>query len=213
MADNRNVPMRKIIDEIIERYDFDEGLVDRTLIVKKIKKLCLKEPITQKGVTSNLWECSNVGKNKEHLFTSEERKMLVTHYDLCTYLLSCSFRNSGEKNKEKTDKKLNAVIELHDKVQKRIENETQALIELNEYSNEIMTFCSFEEVQKKKHDIMIEALFLRYFKPIDEELLFDDMETKASISGTNYTDVNVEESLWRLENPIEAYCIPKEQDK
>lgn len=35
MADNRNVPMRKIIDEIIERYDFDEGLVDRTLIVKK----------------------------------------------------------------------------------------------------------------------------------------------------------------------------------
>ena len=54
MADNRNVPMRKIIDEIIERYDFDEGLVDRTLIVKKIKKLCLKEPITQKGVTSNL---------------------------------------------------------------------------------------------------------------------------------------------------------------
>ena len=36
---------------------------------------------------------------------------------------------------------------------------------------------------------MIEALFLRYFKPIDEELLFDDMETKASISGTNYTDV------------------------
>ena len=48
MADNRNVPMRKIIDEIIERYDFDEGLVDRTLIVKKIQKLCLKEPITQK---------------------------------------------------------------------------------------------------------------------------------------------------------------------
>ena len=67
MADNRNVPMRKIIDEIIERYDFDEGLVDRTLIVKKIKKLCLKEPITQKGVTSNLWECSNVGKNKEQI--------------------------------------------------------------------------------------------------------------------------------------------------
>ena len=113
----------------------------------------------------------------------------------------------------KTDKKLNTVIELHDKVQKRIENETQALIELNVYSNEIMTFCSFEEVEKKKHDIMIEALFLRYFKPIDEELLFDDMETKASISGSNYTDVNVEESLWRLENPIEAYCIPKEQDK
>ncbi len=115
-------------------------------------------------------------------------------------------------NKDKTDKKLNAVIELHDKVQKRIEDETQALIETNERSNEIMAFYSFEDVQKKKMNIMVEALFLRYFKPIDEELLFEDMETKASVSGTNYSDVNIEESLWRLENPIEAYCIPKEKN-
>ena len=84
---------------------------------------------------------------------------------------------------------------------------------MNDSSDDIMTFCSVEDVRKKKHDIMLEALFLRYFKPIDEDLLFDDMETKANIRGTNYSDVNVEESLWRLENPIEAYCIPKEQDK
>lgn len=213
MADNRNVSTRKIIDEIIEKYALDKRFVNRELISKKIQKICSKEPITQKGVTSNLWECSNVGKDKEHLFTNEEKEMLVTHYDLCTYLLNCSFRTSGERNKDETDKKLNAVIELHDKIQKRIEDETQALIEMNERSNETMTFCSFEDVQKKKMNIMVEALFSRYFKPIDEALLLEDMETKASVSGTNYSDVNIEESLWRLENPIEAYCIPKEQNK
>ena len=89
MADNRNVPMRKIIDEIIERYDFDEGLVDRTLIVKKIKKLCLKEPITQKGVTSNLWECSNVGKNKEHLFTIHASIRDRSRLDFKSYKVWC----------------------------------------------------------------------------------------------------------------------------
>lgn len=211
MVDNRDVPMRKVIDEVIDRYHIDKGCVDRTLIIKKIKKICLQEPITQKGVTSNLWECSNVGKNKEHLFTNAEKEKIVTHYELCRYLLNCGFRSVKEKYKEETDEKLKAIIEIHEKIKKRIKDETQALTEPYDISNTVETFCSSEEVQRKKVDIMIEALFLKYFEPIDEDLLHGDMETKIIVSGTNYSDVNVEESLWRTDNPIEAYCKPKKQ--
>lgn len=233
MAEFRNIKKREVIDEIINKYGFYESYTDRELLGKQVKKICLAEPVTQNGVTTNLWEYSNVGKNKEHLFTRAEMEKIVTHYELCKYLLGWKQKDKAPKDKDKTEKTLHSIIDMHDRVENRIKSETEALRELNEpvkkniishyineteqayrlkeTSNEIETIYTIEEVKKKKLEIMIEALYSRFFDPIDEELLHGDMETRAIMSGTNYSDVQFEESLMRLENPVEAYCVPKKE--
>lgn len=233
MAENREIKTREIVNEIIDRYGYKKIIVKKELLVKEIRKICEKIPASQNGVSTNLWECSNAGKNKEHLFTKAEMDYIVTHYELCKYLLDWKHKDNGPIDKAKTEKKLQALVDKHDRVMNRIKSETEAFYDLHEPltktivshyineteqayklkepSNDVVIFNDLEELKKKKIEIMIEALYSRYFEPIDEKLLHGDMETQTMMSGTNYSDVQCEESLMRLENPVEAYCVPKKK--
>lgn len=196
------VDTRDLIEEIIRRFDLDKQLLKRESLKKTIMSICKTIPVVQKGKDTDLFEKSKVylagRKNPKHIFTKQEVEQLLSNHNLRKYII-----NNQAVNSEKLKQKFQQEIEEEEKYIKAAEERNRANWELTElptaeelgitdyHSPEEERnylggdFYTIEDVRREKLYMMVEALFLKYFTPIDEDLLFDDMNLYPYSSSTD----------------------------
>lgn len=213
--DKSFIDTQELADIIFAEFKIEENPNIRRNINKEIIKLCKTIPAIKNGRQTDLWEKSRIlpkgYKKAKHLFSVKERRQIVNSASLKEYILKniAEFAPEvKEKITEETNRrkelikaandlnKRNSMYEkLHD-IDKIVED---SYIDDNEYDE--FDFVSREEAHREKLFMMVEALFLEHFTPIDEELLWKDMNRMPLLASTN-TDFTTEimESIKRYEN-------------
>ena len=168
-------------------------------------------------------------KKAEHIFDETEKNVVLNHPELKAYIFKniydekderrVHFEQEEQKAKQEEHKAKNELKELQKaagEINKRnleLENlpEASDIFTDEEYANILEEqaeneyvdpdFYSREEAHQEKMFMMIEALFIKHFTPIDEELLWKDMNVMPLLSSTN-TDFTAEQmrAIKRYEN-------------
>ena len=210
---------QKIIDEILEKFELEDEPCNRGNIRKKLNAICKKIPAVKNGLSTNLWDKTRIkldGRNKaEHIFNETEKNVVLNHPELKAYI----FKNLSV-NSEELEQRLEKEVEEEKELKREADRlnrhnewlnnlpeleDLPADVQIEEYDDfEDLTaeyFYSREEAHQEKMFMMIEALFLKHFTPIDEELLWKDMNVMPLLSSTN-TDFTAEQmrAIKRYEN-------------
>lgn len=200
-----------IIKRIEDENDLDLSESERGKLRKKIISIFKKTPSTREsenGGYRNLFEASirPTGERKDHFFSLDEVKSLLDLSELQDYITE-NFILDLQKSEELARDKASAEKQNRDAI--RAVDEIRA----GEYEDELCeaVLVTSEELRQKKLELMIEALYLRYFEPIDEEMLRKDMVIKNLVEGTSDHDADSERALERLKNHT-AYCHPRKQN-
>lgn len=203
---------QKIIDEIINKFELDEKMCDRETLRKKLTAVCKQISAVKNGVATNLWDKSSIrfdGQNKtQHIFNETEKNVILNHSEIKAYIFKNFSVNSKEleqrlKQEVAEEKELKKEADKLNKQNTKLDNLSE--LDIDEYDElEDLTasyFYSREEAHQEKMFMMIEALFLKHFTPIDEELLWNDMNVVPLLASTN-TDFTVEQmrAIKRYEN-------------
>lgn len=206
MAEKRGYSVTDVLNGIIDFYQYGES---KDSLRKKIQEVCEQIPSKdEKGKISNLWKTSNDGKKgSNHYFTETEKREIMK----CPVLLNF-FRDQYKKmvkeygEIEGSDGDRAGVDESAYNFMCRfreIQLFGEQAEEANQANREYFTSRGYgddpgmifhpseEELKQKKLEIMVEALFLRYYTPVDEEKLENDM-TLARMGGG---DDNTPETL------------------
>lgn len=224
---------QKIIAEIFNKYEIVDEPCNRGNMRKKLEAICKEIPAVKNGLRTNLWDKSRFvpeGRKKaEHIFNDTEKNVILNHPKTKEYVLKNLSVNS-EELKQRLEEEIAEKKELQraaDEIN-RHNWELQTLPEEKdvftpeEYEQMIQEkadneyidpgFYSMEEAHQEKLYMMIEALFLQHFTPIDEELLWKDMNVMPLLGSTN-TDFTAEQmkSIKRYEN--KAYYKPLDKSK
>ncbi|MGN1420389.1 MAG: hypothetical protein ACI4XC_02600 [Eubacterium sp.] len=215
LYDEKNyIDTQELTDIIFAEFSIEENANIRRNINKEIIKLCKSMPAVKNGKHTDLWDKSRVlpkgQKKAKHLFNKNERNHIVHSVALKEYILKNIAEFSPqvkEKIVEETDRR-KELKKAADELNKR--NLMYELIDNNEpefedvyiYDDEYeeLGFVSREEAHREKLFLMVEALFLERFTPIDEDLLWKDMNRMPLLASTN-TDFTPEimESIQRYE--------------
>ena len=177
-----------VMKSVAKKYRFEENGSNEERLKKKIKDICEKKEVETRGgngqlIRAPLWQVSKRGENSrgDHLFTYEELRIILTSEALYEYIqnnikpLECS--EQFKKDKELAEKWTTAAREDFD----------AEPFEIPEGFS-VPGLIKEEDLEKKKFQIMIEALFLRYFTPVDMDLLRSDMELVGGFSwADDYT--------------------------
>lgn len=191
--------IQEIIQKIIDEYNLENSPSLRDSLRKKIISIC-KELRTGTD-DKNIWEKSKIlkenRKKPSHRFTASDKNTILTSPVLAQYLYDKFPRNH----------KIKKLLEYTIKANK-----------LNEADYEYFTSGAYEEdlkyieerkcpdpisdkdVYQKKKDIMLEALFLKFFTPIDTDKLRKDMEIVALTEPMENT-IETVQAQERLDNP------------
>lgn len=188
--EERKYYMREIVNELLQQYYLGENGIDheyrektRENLRKKIKKICEQNKVN--GIT--LWERATVlsaGREKEdHIFTDSEKRWILHSSELQDYMLKRAkpeeyrrYQKAEELNQQDRDY-FDALAEEQAR--------TGAL-------NDGIYGPTAEQIRAKKLEIMIEALFLEIFTPIDEEQLVADLTAVYVADGTgDHTPMDV----------------------
>ena len=192
-------------EELIDRFSLEDTAEFRDRFRKKIKSVCEKIQIKTDDGQINLWEYSEEeieGKKRHiHMFSEYEKKLVFNSTALRKYLYKYSSDESWKREYEKEIQSTKEVEEM-----RKREREFYEEINWDEYAQELNAYqhygVSGEDLFKKKIILMIEALFLKYFTPIDEDRLQEDMETSNLYPETDYNEA-IHAARKRLENPHE----------
>ena len=205
---------QKIISEIFKKFEIEDEPYYRGKTRKKLVDICNDIPAVKNGLKTNLWDKTRYipdGRKKaEHIFNETEKNAILNHPKLKEYVLDYLSVNSKE-----LEQRLEQEV-AEEKEMQKLANE------INEYNWELSTlpeasdiftdeeyekilqeeaiengynhqsFYSMEESHQETLYMMIEALFLKYFTPIDEELLWKDMNVMPLLASTN-TDFTAEQ--------------------
>lgn len=203
---------QKIIDEILKKFELENEPYTRGNLRKKITSISKEIPAIKNGMHTNLWDKTRIqldGRNKaEHIFNEKEKNTILNHHELKSYILKYLSVNSEEleqrlKQEVAEEKELKKEADKLNKQNTKLDNLSE--LDIDEYDElEDLTasyFYSREEAHQEKMFMMIEALFLKHFTPIDEELLWNDMNVVPLLASTN-TDFTVEQmrAIKRYEN-------------
>lgn len=175
---------------------------------------------------TNLWTASVVkhGERKDHYFLEHEVSRVLNSPELDRYIQKQFMTIIKGKEREAKGKEYKELEETADEwnktsIQARIE-EIELMEKIRQEINqpgykppENPVPVLFDEVRKKALEIIIEAIFLRFYEPIDKGLLWHDMELRGVVNNqpNGYTPEAVRD-LKRLEYPVEEYCTPREPD-
>lgn len=184
--------LTQFIEEQMEKFDIQNNeknfLKLRQKFQRELKKL-------------NIWEDAEtklIGRAKTRVFTNEQLNKLYIHVE--EYLIKISpidkekfesYRNQLESNKEafyNTD--------------------------WNEFYKD-ENYYSIKVTTEMKKDFMLEALFLKFFEPINTKQWEDDLELDSVVDDFDEEwagSVEVFNARQRLENKISAYTKEKKQD-
>lgn len=169
-------PLMQIVRELIKTHNLARYKNMEDTLRKKIEAVC--EDISV-GKDLNLWQVTDrrdEGKNKpKRLFTEREKYMLLNNDELQTFLRN----NSSKKELFEQAEKWNQPPDI-------------------DYGEDAEGYSYYgvsdTELRQMELDIMIEALFLRHFMPIDREQLLKDWELKRLTDGSmgSHTPESVE---------------------
>lgn len=162
---NELYPLSAVMDKILIKYEIKSTPEKLMRLRKAVERFC-KE--------TNIWDTHKIqrGKREDHFFAEEELRMIVYSQKIHDYVI----KNLLEPEQSKRIKR------LEDEADKLTEIQQQAWTDMemeDTLNSGYHTVVSPEEVRSKKLEIMIEALFLRYFTPVDMEKLKEDMEEVA----------------------------------
>lgn len=199
-----------IIKKIEDENSLDLSESERGKLRKKIISIFKKTPSTREnedGGYRNLFEASirPTGERKDHFFSPDEVKSLLGLSELQDYITE-NFILDVQKSEELARDKASAEKQNRDAIRAAQEMLDEKGIE--DYDG-IVT--SSQELRLKKLEIMIEALFLRHFTPIDEELLRNDMTINSMVAGTSDHTAKTVRACNRLKN--HAYYEPLEPER
>lgn len=131
---------------------------------------------------------------------------------ICDDNLFDYFKEFSSDDSIKNAPPINDVIEMEKKAEE-FRREMREMHENEKYiEDNNVIYVSAEEFEKKYFAIMIEALFHKFFEPIDKKLLRRDMEKTKLCSNLDEYDRAYIICRSRLENPS-SYCKEKKTEK
>lgn len=196
----------KLTDEIITAYHLDSKMISRKSIQIKVQDICKNIIVCDGQSEKDLWTKSKrlpEGKKKaEHVFNEREKDLIINHIELKKYIIKNLPLNSKElKEQLKIEIKEKAELsKAADELNRQnaefdnlpnsdgieFEESTTEYVGYSEYEDYLdLSFYSREDAHQEKMFMMIEALFLKHFTPIDEEILWKDMNAVPLLASTN----------------------------
>lgn len=174
--DQKFFSLTAIMDELLNEYA-SVGPNDKDNLRKKIEKVC--RGITVEG--EDLWTKSAVprGGKTRHQFTQYQKSLIINSEELIMYILE---RKSPEKFKEYNEamEELRKVTKAEREMRESehyiedMESDTREAEEDREHNP-----VKLMDVNIKKYCLMLEALYLKFFEPIDLDELYADMVSSA----------------------------------
>lgn len=189
-----------VIKALADKYDF---LLDKDAhgrLRKKLERVCkdIMVAVEESGEEISLWDASKVsrGERLDHFFTHEGLQILLNNPEIEAYI-----------KKQIWDERK---IEKYHKAQEKNEQFRTFLGSFDpaKYYHELEdgpTGLSQREIENKRLQIMIEAIFFQFYKSFNTELLTADMWEVATVNEGEETIQSIE-ARERLENPIKGYC-------
>ncbi len=204
---------QKLIDEIIKKFELEDEPYNRSNIRKKLSVICKRIPAVKNGLNTNLWDKTRIkfdGRKKaEHFFSEAEKNVVLNHPDLKAYILKNLSVKSNELEQRlakevKEEKELKKEADKLNKKNAELDELPETdIVDSDDFDEDLTAsyFYSREEAHQEKLFMMVEALFLKHFTPIDEELLWKDMNKMPLLASTN-TDFTPEimKAIKRFEN-------------
>lgn len=191
MAKEKQYSVTEILDEIIDSYQYSES---EGSLRKKIQEACEQIPSADEhGRVSNLWKTSNGGKKGSNHYFTESEKSRILHSPVLTDFIReryneiekeiGGFTGSDDDRKKCSEPVFNFMCRFWEKVvlKEQEEEANQANREYFDSPDYLKKTPGIDlsptpgEIMQKKIEIMMEALFLRYFTPVDVEKLERDM--------------------------------------
>ncbi|MDE7433271.1 MAG: hypothetical protein K2N34_15345 [Lachnospiraceae bacterium] len=211
---NNYYSMNDLLDYFIREYYLENDPCRRAALNKKIRKICENTPVYVCGKEMTLWDkaapLQNGKKRRLYAFTDEERELLRAK--LYDYLYEIS--EHKEILDQKREVQLSAEEEADRVNQANLEAMEECFGELKTGDEIPLSFYpSDDEFKKKKMEIMIEAVFLQFNNPIDNEQLLKDMEI---VNYAQYADNHTAESIIaykRLKSGTSYYTRKKKQNR
>lgn len=189
-----------VIEALAEKYDFPLDKDAHGRLRKKLERVCkdIMVNVEESDEEISLWDASKVSKGErlDHFFTHEELQNLLINSEIEAYI-----------KKQIWDERK---IEKYHKAQEKNEQFQMFLGSFDpaEYYHELEdgpTGPSQREIENKRLQIMIEAIFLQFYKSFDTKLLAADMWEVATVNEGEETIQSIA-ARERLENPIKSYC-------
>lgn len=191
------IDTRELINQIFAKYSIANDTNIRENMKKKINEICKKTPAVKNNVTTNLYNKSKItlpeNKRASHFYTKQEQELIMNHPELIKYINKTISEISTEvKEKLKEEEKYIKAAEKTNRTNEKLLNGPTAedLFTPEEYAKMLQEeaeiyikedefeFYSREDAHQEKLFLMVEALFLKFFTPIDEEQLWKDMNNK-----------------------------------
>ncbi len=197
-----------IMDDLLrEYYIVNEG--DTDALRKAIQRVC--EKITIGKV--NLWEKSTKykdgAKKPYHEFDEYERDLILASPKIHSYV----YRHKSPKEQTEYDEAEQQAVAESEAEQQALESGKMiADLQEAEDGNPDPLYISDTELQNKKLMLMVEALYLRDFEPIDDEELRSDMRLAGMWQGSDVTPDGVLAKM-RLKQGSKRYCRPTGKKK
>lgn len=196
------IPLRAIIDELINCYGLDESEEARNnlrrAILRVCKKICVKD--------TALIEMVKKGHGKErprYIFTAEQKELLIHSEELLNYISASYPGTDISKN-----------IELERRIDRFKEAEIAGLAsEIDGPSDHAPQGVTEQEVQRKKLSMMVEALFSIFFTGFDVEALRRDMNMSADYQTPFDISARNLEAQERLLHPMGNYFERRPDNK
>ena len=197
-----------IMDDLLREYFVvNEG--DTDALRKAVQRVC--EKISIGGV--DLWKKSTKykdgAKKPYHEFDEYERDLILTSPQIHRYV----YRHKSPKEQPEYDE-AEKQAKMESKAEQQALESGKVIADLQEAENENPdpVYISDAELQNKKLMLMVEALYLQQFEPIDEEELLDDMRLAGMWQGDDVTPESVLAKI-RLRQGSKRYCRPKGKKK
>lgn len=189
-----------VIKALADKYDFQLNKDAYGRLRKKLERVCKEIMVAVEGSDEkiSLWDASKIsrGERLDHFFTHSELQILLINPEIETYI-----------KKQIWDERK---IEKYHKAQEKNEQFRTFLGSFDpaEYYTTLgdgPAGPSQREIENKKLQIMIEAIFFQFYKSFKTELLAADMWEVATANEGEETIQSIE-AREHLENPIEYYC-------
>lgn len=191
--------VKELVNSIIEEYQLPIPCSQAwSTYRQKISRALKDSGLWDKGIPKI------VGKKTIMFFTEQQRQELLSEKSLYNYL-----RDRSQSDEIKNSKR-------YDEIQKDIEKRRIAHIEYLDSletgnHNENIPIITDKEFRDYKRDMMITALFEKFFTPIDDALLLNDLYQVQIIKNELSLQVEDIEAENRLSHPNLYYY--KEKNK
>lgn len=197
-----------IMDDLLREYFVvNEG--DTDALRKAIQRVCEKIPAGK----VNLWEKSTKykdgAKKPYHEFDACERDLILSSPQIHSYV----YRHKSPKEQAEYDE-AEKQAKMESKAEQQALESGKVIADLQEAENENPdpVYISDAELQNKKLMLMVEALYLQQFEPINDEELRSDMRLAGMWQGSDVTPDCVLAKM-RLKQGSRRYCRPKGRQK